>query len=499
MKNSEKLLYSSIARTLFLIVNIVVSFFMMPFIVGKLGDHWYGIWVIIGSIATYYYLLDFGLASAVTRFVTEQIEINNYEKANNIINTALVIYCCVSIIIIVVTFILMLFVKLFVQTNNDILLIRSIILIIGFNMALEFPAKAFAGIIQSHLRYDLQTYSNFISFTISTFSIIYFLGKGYGILSLALITLICNQISNILYYTIAKFLFPSMKIGFKYFKRKIIREVATFSAWAFIIQIAHQIRFKLDAFVIGAIISSTAVTHYFIAARLVEYFMNLIFKATNIMTPSFTMDFARKDMKSLQMKVLLITKINAVLAFFGCGIVIILGKPFIIRWMGIEYVDSYPVLVALIIATTVGIVVNPLDNVLYAINRHRFLAILNMIEAILNLILSLILIYKFGILGVAIATCIPLLIARFFLIPIYTCKKINLSLNLYIKSISNTAIFTVLYLLIVNYLTKNYFYQQNYYTFIIIIGSAIPFYTFGIIAFSFTKDERKTILKVIRK
>ena len=69
MSDARYLLRSSIARTVFAIAQVVIAFFMMPYLVRTLGERWYGIWVVISGLVGNYYLLDLGLAMSVTRFI----------------------------------------------------------------------------------------------------------------------------------------------------------------------------------------------------------------------------------------------------------------------------------------------------------------------------------------------------------------------------------------------------------------------------------------------
>src|SRR5699024_5487897 len=108
---------------------------------------------------------------------------------------------------------------------------------------------------------------------------------------------------------------------------------------------------------------------------------------------------------------------NTVLALFGGGIIIIVGRAFIIRWMGPSFEQSYSVLVILMCAMMLEVIGNHSDNVLYAVSQHKYLAIVNTIEAIANVVLSFALAKRFGIVGVAIGTALPLFFTRLFVIP----------------------------------------------------------------------------------
>jgi len=114
MNIANRLIVGSITRTFLTVVNMVISFFLMPFLIRHLGDRWYGIWTVVGSLIGYYYLVDFGLASAVRRYIAKYIGNYEHEKANITINTALIIYSILGLILFLITIGLCFFIELFI-------------------------------------------------------------------------------------------------------------------------------------------------------------------------------------------------------------------------------------------------------------------------------------------------------------------------------------------------------------------------------------------------
>ncbi len=500
MNTANKLFKSSVARTSLTILSIIISFFMLPFLVGKLGDKWYGIWTVVGSMIGYYYLVDFGLATAVTRYVTQYIAKKESHNVNIIINTSLVIYTVMALGIFIITIILSYLASYFIPDTKDMYLIRLIIIIMGLNLAIEFPFKAFSGIIGAYLRYDLLSYSQLITLILSTSLTVLLLNKGYGILSLSIVGFICSQISNLLFYAISKHLFSDMRLNLKYFQRDKVHELFSYSVWSFVIQICDQVRFKIDSIVIVWMLSASHVTHYFIGARLVEYFVSLVLRATNILTPVFTQYYTDNNYQEIRNKFLLFTKINTVISLFGGGLIIILGRPFIYRWMGEDYLDAYPVLVILMTAMIAHIIHVPSNNILYGISKHRFLAIVDTVEAVANLGLSIILVRYFGIVGVALGTAIPLIFSRLVVVPLYVCRSVQLPFGKYYSNISIIITFTVGYLVSLYVLTKGILSVPTYLKIIIVGATAFPVYfLFYLLFIGFDASERVLISTLLPK
>src|SRR5512143_4050938 len=74
------------------IVTLGIWFFLTPYILNKLGQSVYGMWVIVGSLVSYGALLDFGIANAITKYVAEFQARGESEQASSLVATALWIY-----------------------------------------------------------------------------------------------------------------------------------------------------------------------------------------------------------------------------------------------------------------------------------------------------------------------------------------------------------------------------------------------------------------------
>jgi O-antigen/teichoic acid export membrane protein len=494
MNKAKQLFRSSLTRTLYTILSIAISFFMLPFLVHHLGDKWYGLWTIAAGITGYYYLVDFGLSTAIVRYISQYIATEDNDSANQIINTSFIIYLFLGCIILLLSFAMCLIADAFISDMADLKLMRLIILLTGLNLAIEFPFKAFAGIIDAYIRYDLITYCHFVMLILSTAATVYFIGSGAGVVALALIGLIGSQISNILFYLISRHLFRGLQFSHSKFRKNRVRELFSYSFWSFLIQVSDQIRFGISPIIIGAVLTAQLVTHYFIGARLVGLFMTLVFRATNILLPVFTRYYAEHNYQEMVAKLFFFTKISVIAAVFGGGLIIMLGESFIDRWMGANYLDAYPVLVILVIGVICEIIINPSNNVLYAMALHQSIAVVGIIEGLSNLGLSLLLISHYGIIGVALGAAIPQIISRIFVLPAIVCKSLELPVIKYYRNMATTILFTIGYLFLFYMSVNGVLIKAEYMSLILSVICSLPLYLVSILFISFTKDER-TLLR----
>ncbi len=65
----RRVLLSTISNYASKAFTLGIWFFLTPYLVHQLGDSAYGLFVLVGSVAAYGSLLDFGIAPAVTKYV----------------------------------------------------------------------------------------------------------------------------------------------------------------------------------------------------------------------------------------------------------------------------------------------------------------------------------------------------------------------------------------------------------------------------------------------
>jgi len=77
-------------------------------------------------------------------------------------------------------------------------------------------------------------------------------------------------------------------------------------------------------------------------------------------------------------------------------------------------------------------------NVLYAMAKLPRLGVINVVEGVLNLVLSMIFAHFMGIVGVALGTALPLLFFRLIVVPLYVVRLVGLSLRQYYATLGPT-------------------------------------------------------------
>jgi O-antigen/teichoic acid export membrane protein len=427
-----------------LLAGIAVSFYLMPFLIHALGDRWYGIWALIGSIASYYALLDFGLASAVTRFLTQAIAREEDSKANAVIVTALVIFAGIGGLAFLIAITVALAGPWFFTDANEAAVFRQAVLILGADAALAFPFAAFNAVLAGHYRFDIASAVQLTALAVRTALIVYFISHGYSIVALAVIMLVVNLPSRLALAAAAWRLLPSLRLGRAHFRPERARELFGYGKYTFIAVAADKIRFHIDTVIVASFLNVALVTHYAIAARITQLFMDLMIRAFGVLGPVFMRVDALGDRERMRQTLLLATRVSTAASVTVAGGAVILGERFIGLWIGAGYKDAYWPLVILVLSLTFDLMQNPSVGFLYASARHNFYAYLNAGEALANLGLSIVLAQPYGMIGVSLGTAIPLLFTRLIVQPRYVCAVLSLDVRAYYFEVGRAALLAIL-------------------------------------------------------
>src|SRR6266705_2884147 len=145
-------------------VNILVGIFLSPFILHRLGDTAYGIWILIFSVTGYYGLFDLGIRSSVVRYVSTYTATGDNESLAKLINTSLVTYTAIGVAAMVVTLVCSLFVDRLFRIPTDFLVTaRLLFLMVGTAVAVGFPGGVFGGILEGLQRFYFVNLTNVVS------------------------------------------------------------------------------------------------------------------------------------------------------------------------------------------------------------------------------------------------------------------------------------------------------------------------------------------------
>jgi len=415
-------------------VNILIGIFLSPFILHRLGDAAFGIWILIFSITGYYGLFDLGIRSSVVRFVAKFSATEDSENLARVINTSLFAYAGIGALAMVLTVVGALHIDALFKIPPEFhSTARWLFLIVGASVALGFPTGVFGGALEGLQRFYLVNVMNVVTTLLRAAAIVFALSRGHGLIVLALITAVLPAISSLIGAGVALRILRT-PIGMRYVTRDAAHLIARHGGLTFVMLMSAQLRFQTDEIILGTMLSTNAITFFSIGARIVDYSKNVVLGLAQLFVPMSSQSEARGDANGLRRILIAGNRACAFVILPICATLIILGKSIIEVWVGAKYIpQSYPVLVVLIIPFTLMLAQGASHRMLMGISQHGTFATVSLVEGIVNVILSILLIRPYGIFGDALGTSIPLMCTVVFFLPQHTCSRFGLSVVTFAK------------------------------------------------------------------
>lgn len=423
------LLTGTMTRYALLAVNIVVGLLLMPYTVRHLGTSDYGLWMLVASLTYYFQLLDLGYGSGVVRQVTDADAHGDTERVNRILSTFVGVYGVIGAtaavgIAALIFFVLPYFPGIAAQQRPTA---QALLAIIGLRMVVGFPMSVFGAATNARQRFALNNSVAIVLALANAVVTVAVLSTGHGLLPLVAATTALSLLGYVAYAWTARRAFPALAIRPRHFDRGIVREVTAFSVYFFMIDIAVQIGFNLDNVVIASFLGTTAVAVYAVTLRIADYQRQLCNQFNNLLFPVVVRFGSVGRTDALRDTLVEGTRIAMVMVVGVTICVVGFASPLVTAWMGPGFEESVPPLVVLAITGVVLVGQGPLGNVLLGTGRHRLVAIVAFLEALANLVLSLVLVRRYGIMGVALGTGIPVLLANMFTLLPAACRTVGLS------------------------------------------------------------------------
>jgi O-antigen/teichoic acid export membrane protein len=414
--------------------TLVVGFFLSPFILHRLGDDAYGLWVLMFSLTGYYGLLDLGVRSSVVKYVAQFVASHDHERLCHTINTTIFVCGCAGTLVLGVTALVAWHVNSLFQVSPAFLHdARILSLMVGVAVALGLPLSLFGGVLEGLQRFDFISLTQMVMTLLRALLIVQALTHGLGLLTVALITLSLPLVSSAV-YAAAVFRALPLEFGMQFVDRATFLQTFRYGSYSFIGSVAFRLRFQGDAVIIGAMLSPAAITSFSIGEKLNSYSLLLITGLGQIFTPMSSQFDEAGDRQQLR-KVFLLGNRACALTVFPIGVTLaVLGKSVIDVWVGPRYEFSYLVLLILLIPSVLWDIQASSRSILYGLGRHQTLVVVLVIEGMINVALSVALIRYWGIIGDALGSAIPLACTALFFLPRHLCRLLDVSLRTFVVS-----------------------------------------------------------------
>ncbi|MBM4013487.1 MAG: hypothetical protein FJ293_00770 [Planctomycetes bacterium] len=451
MTNRRTLLRNVGSNAVGYAINVVVAYLLTPYVQAKLGPDGAGVWTLVVSFVGYYGLLDVGIRSAVGHFVATYHSRREEEHVNRTLSTAMALMLGVAGLAAAVTWVVgdagpdwcRWINRLRVERGEEPLelagafadpeALRHVIWVMGAGFALSFPMALYGTVIYSVQRIGIQNAIGISQLLLRAGLTVWALEAGHGLMGLACVATGCNLLGWVASIIAAYRVLPTLSLSFARVTRAAARELFSYGGFNVLVNVGDTVLLYTSAFVIAGMLHDTGAANFYAvpATNLIPYLMQLVQSVTWSLTPHFTGKWAVGEIDEVRRLLRNSTRWVTLLAALIAGGLVFLGGDFLGQWMPPVFVGdsrfaaSVQVLAVLAVATLIRCSQSAGRQALFAMREVRYLGFLVLIEAGLNVALSLWLVQRHGIVGVAVATLLPVALMQGIVQPRHLLRELE--------------------------------------------------------------------------
>jgi O-antigen/teichoic acid export membrane protein len=417
-------------------VSTLLAIFVTPFMIRSLGLSAYGLWILVSSVIGYMSLTDLGLRPSIGRFVAIHLAKKEYQEVNEVAVTSLGILCACGIAIAGTTAIVHLFFfHVFTIDSANIQIARQLLWIIGASLAIGMPLSVMDGLISGCARFDLTYRIEIIATVTRAAATVTLLLSGFGVIALAVSNLAIQLAVGIAQICLAHRVLPSLRIAPRYWRFSKAKEMYGLGIYSFVTGLWHRLAFTTDNVIIGWAFNTETVAVYSIASRLVSYALSGSESFSAVFLPAAAGFHARGDHSQQKRLLFQSTKISLLYAQFVAVVFVVYGSPLIQAWVGSKFQYSAQILVVLTLPVVCFIAAKASNVVLFAMGQsvYKWVALIFWLDAVANILLSVMLVRIWGPIGVAYGTMFTTTGTMLIVIPIFTCKRLGIRYVEYLR------------------------------------------------------------------
>lgn len=432
MKNKE-IKFGALLSYIIIFVNTILGLLITPYILNSLGQNMYGLYLLIGSLASYMYLMDFGISTTIIRYLSRYITEKNEKAITKFLSTVTIMYSVIGFIIFIIGLVIYFNLENILKAvkPEDLSTAKTMFLITMINVSITLLMKALPALINAYEKFIFSKILDLSRILIRSIAIYIMMQFDYGAISIVIIDTLLNLLLMLIrsIYIIKNF---KLSIKFEKLDYSFIREILSFSTLVFLSSIINLVNTKVDQTILGIVSTTEQVAITGIALMLVEYYHQFSYTLSGLFFPKINSLLTKYNVDYLESFLIKVSKIQSkllILLLIGFAFV---GKQFIELWAGKNYDDAYIIVLILMLSNLIPFTQGVLLSVTQALNKHGFRNWIYFFITIINILLTIPLAKNYGAIGAASSTALTSGIGYFIFIQTYYHKKIGINMKKYL-------------------------------------------------------------------
>lgn len=420
-----------VANIAWFIISVIISILLVPYFISTLGIAAYGLIPLATSVTGYVAIVVLSLNTAVSRFLTVDLQKEDYIAANRTFNTALfgltaIILLMGPFVLVIAYFIPVIFnVPVGHETAAQLLFLGVCISLFIRAWSGNFTVQLFA-----YNRLDLQNLVNIIGLLIQTSLIVLlFIYLGPDLVLVGGAYVIGAIVASVVSIILAKRICPYLSVSVRLVDRTRVQDLFRMGWWVIVNDIGSLLFLQIDLIVVNLLFGATQAGEYAVALQWVILLRGVAGVLSGLLTPMVFTFFAKDQRDPLIRVAKSAVKLMGIALALPVGIICGFAPQLLTVWVGSSYAVLAPLMIVLTLHLALNLAVLPLSSIFIAYNRMRVPGTVTLLMGIGNLALAvaLALFSGWGYFGVAIAGVIVLTAKNGIFTPWYAARVVGVS------------------------------------------------------------------------
>lgn len=453
MNNKKQLSINLIANMASYSVNIIVSFFLTPYLIRVLGKEAYSFYPIANNFVQYMGIVTTALNSMASRFITIEIAKKNIHQANIYFSSVFYANIVLAAILLIPMTAAVIFLEKLLNIPIDLVVSIKILFILVFiSMLINIITSVFSVAVFAKNRIDLRSLADVIHAILKLilYVVLFYLFVP-NIISVGIISVILAIVTFLIHLGYTRKLLPEVKISKKYFEVRSVMEMLSSGIWNSVNQIGSALMFSLSIVYCNVLIGAEAGGEYSIIQTIPNFINGIISTLAAVFIPSVTQTYATKPISEVVSEVKMSQKIMGIITNVPIVVFMVIGADFYRLWVPGENAQRLYILSALTIFHLLFIGVTwTIANLNTVLNKVKVPALYLLGSGIANFALVMILhnCTDLGIYAIPLSSAIILLIWSVVFIPLYPCRVLKLKWNTFYTAINKMVISSAIIFLV---------------------------------------------------
>jgi O-antigen/teichoic acid export membrane protein len=413
-----KIVRNTASGALRIVVLAPIPFLLTPFLLRHVGGTGFGIWAVLLSLNGLTALADLGITGTLTKHVSEHYTRQDYENLNRVMNAGILMFSAIAAVSVLAVnlaagFLISAF---FRQSSLPIWQLQHAIRLLSIAIALNLLAFPFASVMSGLQRLDLTNLLWALNAIFTAVAAAVFVAMGKGIPGLVDAIVLTSGILFTLNVILAWRLLPELRIRPDLVRLNDIKALSAFSLQVYVVQVASTVYFHTEKLLLAHFTGPTPVAWYEIGNDLALKIRNAPALLMTPLMPAASELEARGDQARASE---LYYRTHKYLAFIGVAtftLVALLAHRFIELWLGPGFSAAARALIVLTGVQIANLAGSPALLILVGRGTLRPAVRFALVGMLGTLILSTILISRWGFAGALYGTAVSVLGAAAYLI-----------------------------------------------------------------------------------